>query len=239
MLTFFAPIPLFAQIDFVGKTEAEIFAVKGQPQSKAKTGNKAIYRWVDAQVVVIDGRITEYRARNSDKEYEMRSYYIARATEEQRRVAQEKARTQKETEAAVARSEEGRIFRERQLEAQRASSSNYWFTSGFYVKDGMGGRHPSLNKPLPPSTQKQPTRSISRNIPVSPPPNRDRQSEIDLLNIQIENLRSEISRLQRIETEAYMAHDEQTRANYRQAIQGKQRELDLLKEKKQRVFFGK
>jgi hypothetical protein len=49
----------------VGMTEAKLLGLKGAPTSKATMGKKAIYRWPDMQITLIDGKVDQVQLRDS------------------------------------------------------------------------------------------------------------------------------------------------------------------------------
>jgi hypothetical protein len=58
-----APVP-------VGMTEAKLIELKGEPESKATMGTKAIYRWPDMQVTLNAGKVERVQIRNPKAEKE-------------------------------------------------------------------------------------------------------------------------------------------------------------------------
>lgn len=56
--------PLVANSVSVGMAETDLLQLKGTPESKAKLGKKAIYRWPDAQVILVDGKVESFKLRD-------------------------------------------------------------------------------------------------------------------------------------------------------------------------------
>jgi hypothetical protein len=63
-----------AQSAWIGKTEAELLALKGKPKAKTVVGTKAIYRWPDMEVRLTDGKVTSANPRNRKVEEELRQH---------------------------------------------------------------------------------------------------------------------------------------------------------------------
>lgn len=61
-----------AHADLIGKSEAELIATKGQPNSKMVSGSKAIYRWDDTEIWLTQGVVTSVSMRDLQKEKESR-----------------------------------------------------------------------------------------------------------------------------------------------------------------------
>lgn len=55
---------MFAGSLSVGMSETELLQLKGSPETKAKLGKKSIYRWPDAEIVLVEGKVESFRMRN-------------------------------------------------------------------------------------------------------------------------------------------------------------------------------
>lgn len=84
-----------AQTDLIGKTEAEMIAQKGKPVSKTVVGTKAIYRWEDAEVGFINGKVTSVTPRDPVREAELRKGSQKASQEAAKRRAQKEAQEKK------------------------------------------------------------------------------------------------------------------------------------------------
>src|ERR1035437_99682 len=67
----------------------ELIAQRGPPLSVAKGARKAIYRWADLEVTVVDGLVTQSRERNLDVERNDEAQRAYRAAAERQRLLQE------------------------------------------------------------------------------------------------------------------------------------------------------
>lgn len=56
---------LQAQTVSVGMSEPDLVKSKGLPQTKAKMGKKSIYRWSDAEVVLLEGKVESFKIRDA------------------------------------------------------------------------------------------------------------------------------------------------------------------------------
>lgn len=73
----FASLALAGSVE-VGMTEARLIELKGAPLAKATMGKKAIYRWPDMQVILVDGVVDQIQPRGQAAEQRNTS---ARATQ--------------------------------------------------------------------------------------------------------------------------------------------------------------
>jgi membrane protein involved in colicin uptake len=89
-----------AQSVEVGMTEAKLLELKGAPQTKAAVGKKAIYRWPDMQVTLVEGRVEQFQYRDREAE---KANAAERAAAEAKRKADAKAE-KRETLAEAKRS---------------------------------------------------------------------------------------------------------------------------------------
>lgn len=55
---------VLAQSVSVGMSESDLVKSKGMPQTKAKLGKKSIYRWPDAEVILINGKVDSFKLRD-------------------------------------------------------------------------------------------------------------------------------------------------------------------------------
>ena len=58
-----APLAFAIEIE-VGMPEAKLIELKGAPLTKATLGKKAIYRWPDMEVTLVDGKVDQVRLRD-------------------------------------------------------------------------------------------------------------------------------------------------------------------------------
>jgi hypothetical protein len=48
----------------IGMSESDLLKLKGTPQTKAVLGKKSIYRWPDAEVIAINGKVESFKVRD-------------------------------------------------------------------------------------------------------------------------------------------------------------------------------
>lgn len=95
--------PLIANAVSVGMTESDLVQMKGTPESKAKLGKKAIYRWPDAQVILVDGKVESFKLRDVAAEK-------AAANERERAERLRKAEADAKARANVQNSREEKVY---------------------------------------------------------------------------------------------------------------------------------
>lgn len=72
-----------AQSVSVGMAEADLLKLKGTPQTKAAIGKKAILRWPDMQVTLVDGKVQSFQLRDVAAEREAEAARLRAAAERQ------------------------------------------------------------------------------------------------------------------------------------------------------------
>jgi hypothetical protein len=87
----------------LGTSEANLLAEKGPPISKAAVGTRAIYRWNDSEITVIDGVVTGVSNRDIQRENAERERSAKANAEQKAKLAVREATSRQETQARPAR----------------------------------------------------------------------------------------------------------------------------------------
>jgi len=99
-----------------GMSEAKLIDLMGSPASKAAMGKKAIYRWPDVQVTLVEGKVDQIQYR--DRATEKQNASERRSTEAQKRAETRQATTSANESSAAAKNNAARAqnARDRGLE---------------------------------------------------------------------------------------------------------------------------
>lgn len=98
-----------AETDLVGKTEAELIAVKGKPTSRVTAGPRAIYGWPDAVVTLNGGKVVSVSTRDIHKEQETNARGVVLAAVEKEKAQSVTQQRQDQYAAAQAKARQDAI----------------------------------------------------------------------------------------------------------------------------------
>ena len=101
---------LLAQAVSVGMPESDLVKSKGMPQTKAQMGKKSIYRWPDAEVIVVGGKVQSFKLRDVAAEKAAALEAKQAAAERQYTEKMKKADAAAEARAKVQDSREATIY---------------------------------------------------------------------------------------------------------------------------------
>ena len=239
-----------AQDDLKGKTEAELLAAKGPPTSKSVLGNKAIYRWDDAEVNLVNGKVTTVYARDANDEQQSRAWSEKRKAEEAIRLQKTAAQQAKDV---AANREHMQQVEQQAMRAQtdRANENASLKYSSFVRTPEHYADTASFSATKPSSPQPTVTHSITTAQLPPPPPSQKqiqaaivqqhnaKQLELDLISARRENLRNSIQTLNNVAATAYRNGDDKTKLEATRLAEAQKHEMDLLKQKQTQVMLDR
>jgi hypothetical protein len=171
---------LLAQAVSVGMSESDLVKSKGMPQTKAQMGKKSIYRWPDAEVILINGKVESFKLRDVVAE--------RMAANEAKRAAQEREYTERMRKADAAAEARSKVLDSREATTYSRLEAN---ATNRATEERMR-RAASLQQQIRSVEQQLSDDDKRSSFKGTPPMSSEARA---LLNFRLDSMRSELATL--------------------------------------------